>query len=508
MAAGFRNEELSDGVAVRAVTSDSAHIWLRTSRPGQHRIAWWPAEKDGDAGEISFEIPAENDADNTQGIRLPSEGDAFKPMTLYKYRVTTGDHVVGEGRFRTFPEGPADSPKTLSFAILSCNQPFDSEGNVRPDTRQMLRAIYRVLERHNCAFIVNMGDLTYSDMPLSLSLFDPEYFERIAPPGRGELRDCTTAEVRRLYNARQRRFWSLPELRAIAADFPNFNILDDHDIVDNWGSDPAHRRSEWRSVGEGARWSYHDYHATYASHRPEKLPESFHYDFSYGHSSFFVMDIRSERWVDVDEGRLFSPSQEQDFVSFLERTRDQKSVFVVLSVPPVHLPRFLAHMVARLSRNGEDFSDRWSSLGHIDDRNRFMRRLREHQRKHPEQRFVLLAGDIHVGCAHEIRWSDDGASVYQLISSGFTNRVGRLVQAGARWLMHLNSGLNPGDDAPTADVHRIRGVEGRKENPYAALNVGIVQVSVDDPDKPASLEYFLYGHDGDEPVCVYQTPPL
>ena len=510
MNSGFQNEEMGDAVAVGGVTSGAARLWLRARSPGAYVATWWRDGEPAGVQRLEVVVPGEDESDHTLSFTIPGEHGALRPITRYRFRITSteDDRVVGEGRFETAPAGAADAPTSFSFAIMSCNQPFDGEGAVREDARQMLRAARKALEAHDCKFIVMMGDQIYSDMPAARSLFNPKYFRQVAPEGRSRLHDCLTAEVRRLYQQRYRHFGNIPELRDLLRSYPVYTILDDHDIVDNWGSDPAHQSEEWRSIGEGARWAYLDYLGAHQMPRASNLPKSFHYDVSYGPISMFVMDLRSERWTDNDHGQLFSKDQENDLEAFLDRTSDSKVLFFVLSVPPVHLPRALATTAARLTRDGEDFSDRWSSPGHVDDRDRFMHRIRAHQKAHPEQRHVLLAGDIHVGCAHEIIWSDDGERIYQFISSGITNRVGRPIQIGAQWLMRLNRSFNTLDGSVTARVLSLRGIEGRSQNPYGRLNLGIVRVDMSAPATPASLEYFLYGHDGDDPVCAYQTPPL
>lgn len=510
MATGFHIPELTDGVTVSAVGPHSARLWIRTVRPGRCRVRWRAEENDADAGEVTETVPDDSRFDNTHRFRIPPPGHQLRPLTRYRYSITSVEdgRTIGEGGFETMPADRSAAPSSFSFAIASCNQPFDAKGRVRPDSREMLRATKTVLEQHDCKFLILMGDQMYSDMPLDLSLFDEDYFARVAPEGRERLLDCTADEVRALFQARYRTFCGLPELRAILSSIPTYTIVDDHDIVDNWGSDPAHRTAEWRALGEGARWSYYDYQAGHLESKPERLPKSFHYEITYGHTSIFVTDLRSGRWVESDGGELISKEQWADLDAFIANRQEQKALFIVMSVPPVHLPRFLSETIARISPSGEDFSDRWSSLAHVDDRDRVLKGLHRHQIENPNQRLVILAGDIHVGCAHEIRWHRETRSVHQLISSGLTNRVSKPIRIGARLLMRLNRSVATRDGELKADVRSLRGIAGRRKNPYADLNVGVVRVGTDGPAGAASVEYLLYGHEGDRPVCVYQSPKL
>lgn len=507
----FQNQQMEDAVSVGSVGPHRARLWMRAGSPGRHRVRWWPEDaKPTEGSELIVEIPEDPLSDHTFRCKIPKGDEQLRPLTRYRFRIASlqDDRLIGEGAFETAPAAPEDTPSSFSFAVMSCNQPFDAKGQIRPDAPEMLRATRAALAQHDCKFILMMGDQMYSDMPVDLSLFDSDYFASVAPPGRERIHDCTVDEVRRLFQERYRHFGSLPELREIVSNYPCYTIIDDHDIVDNWGSDPAHQNEEWRSIGEGARWAYFDYQAAHLDEPMGVLPRSFHYEITYGHTSFFVMDLRSERWVTSDEGELYSARQAEELEAFLKRNHRQRALFLVLSVPPVHLPRFLAAGAARLSQSGEDFSDRWSSLAQVDDRDRFLKRIREHQRNHPHQRLSFLAGDIHVGCAHELDWGSAANSVYQFVSSGLTNTEAKIFRIGARLLMRMNRQVDTLDGELSAAVRRVHGIKGRTKNPYAALNIGIVQMNTETPDRPATIEYFLYGHDGSEPVCVFQSPKL
>lgn len=367
----------------------------------------------------------------------------------------------------------------------------------------MLAAARRCLEARDVKAVFMMGDQMYADLPHALSLFEERYFRRVAPPGRRRIQDCTAAEVRRLYQQRYRLFWNVEGLQEIFATRPCYMILDDHDIVDNWGSDPAHQTPEWEAVGEGARWAYYDYQASRMRPYRPALPAAFHYEVSYGCAATFVMDLRSERRAG-DEGRLYSEAQERDLRAFLQRHASKKVLFFVLSVPPVHLPRLLTQVAARLTPDGEDFSDRWSAPALVRDRDRFLKIIHGHGKRHPEQRIVFLGGDIHIGCVHRIDW-DDGGSIYQLISSGLTHRASLPLRLGAQWLIRLKRRLVTVGGDLGADVRLLGAAARGGENPYGGHNLGIVEVDASAQDGPARLRFLLYGHTGDEPVCVYAS---
>lgn len=153
--------------------------------------------------------------------------------------------------------------------------------------------------------------------------------------------DCTGEEVRRIYQERYRRFWNQPEWKALHAEIPYYPILDDHDIIDNWDSRPEHLTPKWQAVGAGGCMAYFDYQGSRElSSVTGDRPESFHYPIVYGHTAVFVMDLRSNRRAG-DDGQLLGISQEEDPIRFLETHWDKKVLFILISVPVVHLPRFL-----------------------------------------------------------------------------------------------------------------------------------------------------------------------
>ncbi len=505
----FKNGELADMAAVGTIDPHSVRIWLRTEQPGKYRIEWWPCKDENRIAERTAVIPEKNENDNTTSFQLPGNAQGeirLRPLTRYRYRITrySDEAVVVRGIFETAPEHSEATPSPFSIALMSCNQPYDEQGRVQKASLDMLQAVKQCLRAHKTKFVFMMGDQMYSDLPEKLSLFDKEYFSNVAPAGRRQILDCTPTEVRSLYHRRYRHFWNLPDWKAIQAEFPCYPIVDDHDIIDNWGSDPAHEQSEWRSIIEGARMSYFDYQASRLQPSQALLPEEFHYHFIYGHTATFIMDIRSKRRAG-DNARLFSDEQETALKNFLYDHQYHKVLFIVLSVPIIHLPRLAAKIAARITHSGEDFSDRWSSGGHIRDRDRILKILHRHQTKHPFQQMVLLSGDIHIGCVHKILWNRKWPVLHQFISSGITHYPGYFIQLGSRWLIRMNHQILTEDKSLGAKVELVKGIKGHKKNPFGGMNLGIVEIETPSPDAVPRLRFLLYGHRGGEPVRAFAS---
>ncbi|MFO8085285.1 MAG: alkaline phosphatase D family protein [Desulfobacterales bacterium] len=507
----FQVEPLTDMISVGAVDANSARIWMRAAKTGDFVIRWWPEKEKNAVEGYSFNIPEKNDRDNTWSIRIPGDSShsRLEPLQRYQFRITHADkeYVIGDGSFETFPEKAEKTPARFSIALISCNQPFEKDGSLGDDDEKMLIAAYKCLKKHNTKYLLMVGDQMYSDYPRKLSLFNQDYFSTIAPAGKNSILECSVEEIRRIFQLRYRYFRNLPGWRNIHKEIPVFAIMDDHDIVDNWGSDPSHQNPEWQILGKGALWAYYDYQGSYILPPKDDLPESFHYSFEYGFTATFVMDLRSERRAG-DNGQLFSSKQKNDLIRFLADNEDKKMIFIVLSVPVIHISRRFAKIMAKVTPNGEDFSDRWSSGKQIEDRDRFFRIIHDHQEKNPDQKVFFLSGDIHVGCAHKISWADGVPPLYQLISSAITHKNGPLVQVGAKLLVHLNKEIATEDSQISAKIHPLKGERGYNKNPYAKLNIGILEIESPENRIQPTLRFRLYGHKGYEPVCVYQSPLL
>ena len=494
-------------LAIGAVTSRSARIWMRVREPGRHTLSWTGAHG-GPGGRITLDLSdSPRDLTGSVTIREGLIPDSRHRVTLWR----GNDDALATGSFVTAPADAASAPLKYSIALMSCHQPFAPDGQVAAATEAMLEAVNRVLLEHRVRAVVMGGDQLYSDYPRSASLLDPAHFREVAPPGRAELLDCTADEVRQLFHQRYRHFWNIRGWRELLANYPCYPILDDHEIVDNWGSAEEHGSGKWQAFREGAFQAYADYQGSRVCREHVDTPVCFDYEVVFADVALHVMDLRSNRRVGNDP-QLVSPAQMQAFDSFLERHADKTALFLVLSVPLLHLPQTLTRAAAKITPDGEDFSDRWSSAGHCRDRDRILRLLHAHQERHPRQRIVLLSGDIHIGCLHRISWRDGSPSFYQFISSGVTHDAGRLVQHLSAAIIRGNRRVRvshgDGESDLQARLRLVPGERGARGNPCGSLNVGIVEIERSAPGAPPSLRFLLYSHEGSSPRCRYRSPPI
>ena len=503
----FCNQPIEEMVSVGRIGPHHARLWIRAPAPDPVEIRYW-VEDQPDAVE-SHRVDHQDCAgrDHTFAVDLPppdADPDRqLRPLTRYRYeaRYAGKDDLIGRGRWQTSPGKANPMPEHFALAVLSCNLPFKGDGSASARGAEMLEAAHAAMLDNKVDFTLCVGDQMYTDMPGRLSLFNDDYFRSVAPPGRRRIEDCTADEVRQLLQHRYRHFWNFEGWRSLHSNFACYPILDDHDLVDNWGSHPHHSAPEWAAFSQGARAAYFDYQHQRVAEVAQPPPEDFDYSIDHGGVGVYVMDLRSQRRVGEDE-RTYSNRQEQCFLSWLEANRGRQALFIVLSVPPIHLPRWVARLGRRITPAGEDFSDRWTTAGHLQGRDRLLRHLHAHQRRCPGQRLVILSGDIHIGCVHEIRWHDEARPLVQLISSGITHHVGRFIQEGSklsiRWKRRLFL-----DGKEEARIRLLPGTPGHKHNPYGKLNLGIVECRQE--GDAARMRFKLYGHHGSTPVCVYRS---
>ncbi len=474
----FDDSRAADLVAVGDVRPHSARLWLRAKRPGLHRLELWRTDRPHQIFSASFDVSDDPARDGTKSFQLPDDfaGAAeLTPGTAYGFRIVRERpvEVVGEGCFETAPAAIDFAPERFSIAFMSCHQPFREDGTPHPKSLAMLAMLRDAFEARAVKRVIMLGDQMYSDYPASRSLFDPEWFARVAPPGRKSLLECTRAEIRALYQERYRIFWALEDYQKLQCCWPTYAIPDDHELVDNFGSDPEHASDGFRAIHDGALDACYDYQLARILGLPER-PPSLHHSFEYGPFAAFLMDLRSERIADEQRVRIYSPAQLAALARFLADNARRPVVAIGLSVPLVHVPRWVADLGVGLTGESGDAADRWEYAKAKESRDGLLSLLAEHRRRHPEQQLVLLGGDIHAGVVSRIAL-DSADPLVQVVSSGVTNLERPLRRKVAKLVSTLQHETTIGDPPYAVRARLLRGERGHSVNPYAGLNVAILE---------------------------------
>ncbi len=519
--AKFASHQLKNMIGVGITGPHWVRLWMRTDVAGPHEVQIFG----GKLGQqvLRAMVPAGQPGDKTMAITYPrsSENPPLDPLTRYGYRIvrTSDGTPLGEGSFETSPASDEKTPSKVVIALMSCHQPFSDRGTVTPEADRMLRLLPRILQENKVKFVIPCGDQIYADDPGVFSLLKNPYLIRQVVPGKTKISQCNVDEIRRLYDMRYRTFWSLDPIRKMYANYPCYPAMDDHEIMGDWGSSPEHARPDHQDILKGATGAYLDYQASSVLPPTTNVPASFHYHFSYGNIGVFVMDIRSHRSLDPSYP-LFSATQFSDLRTFLRNNGNKKVLFIVSSVPVVHLARLLTDIGVKvinpiLSVFGKDidFPDHWSYKKNIPARNAFLSLLHEHQMAHPKQRVAILSGDVHIGNAFRIVWQGQNhPRLYQFTSSpisalfrGFEADVTTL---GPKLLSSISSPATPFGRACSGEVDLLRGEQGtNSQNPYIGLNLGLIEVQRSGDGDISTLKFKLIGYHPkeDRPVTYFES---
>lgn len=236
----------------------------------------------------------------------------LRPGALYAYLLKVvpaegAEHVVTQGRFRTFD---AD-PKRMNIAFGSCHRPSSEE------TLGRWKALARRSDQ-DALFLV--GDQIYGDG-----------IERLWPkvtPG-----EMTYADWLETYIRRYNQMFAYQPMRDALRSRPTYMIFDDHEVDDDWGTDPIAAPHRLEAALEAYKIFQH-------SRNPNGLaapPYDFHY--RRGRAAFYFTDSRTARRFGADYPVL-GVDQHQRLLAWAKsaEVRAADLVFVIVPVPPAILP--------------------------------------------------------------------------------------------------------------------------------------------------------------------------
>lgn len=502
-------------LAVGRVGPRSVRFWLRSPGGGPHVLELWPEEHPSRRNSWTFELPPSPATDWTYALDAPEELRArLEPCTRYRLRVTRRDDLfVGEAGFDTAPETFAQTPSRFTVGLMSCHQPFDEDGSPRPGGLAMLKAARTALDRSQARFLLQCGDQFYADYPVSQSIFSRDVLARMGSPHES-IFSCDRDTVRRLYQARYRWCWGMPEYLALQSQTATYPMLDDHEVIDNWHSQDEHLDPRFTPVRQGARAAYEDYqHARVAGRAPFD-ESSYHYAFDWGAVGVFVMDVRSQRVPELDhrDGQVCGEAQLRDLTRWLQAHREYPVVLLVASVPLFFMPGWLAFLAGRLIHKVDgDAHDRWSHPQFVHERSRLLSILHAHQQQAPQQKLLICSGDVHVGYVTRCRWKGTPEVVtHQLVSSAITHEMTSRDRAFGRWVPRTQQSVHTGHDHERGRLDLIgEGRHQRFHQPVGALNIGLIEIELEKGQ--ATLNLKLVGSDEQspgEPVTRLETYPF
>jgi len=366
-------------------------------------------------GTLTIDDPFPNDesvSDETLARRLPRPNEADWFTDLLKLKAETS-----EARFETFPETIDD----LSFILGSCRYPGILWKVKEAD--QIFGPIWQEAQGKGSAivgdptargptrFVLMVGDQIYADM-----------LNRNIPMARAD----TFAEFQERYVTA----FGSRNMRALLRQIPNYMILDDHEIEDNWSQDRISDVAS-REVFNLAISAYLSYQW---SHGPRTYGRRLFYQFECGGYPFFVLDTRTQRFKDEVPGSLadnhllgrrslhplVDPSQLDILLQWLKAS-DQKIPKFIVSAS-VFVPNPVS---AREGRRGTDEqkakwkedSDSWPAFPNT--RKAILQFIVDND----IQNVIFLSGDIHCSNVAKITFTGTDAAAdlkaFSITSSAF-----------------------------------------------------------------------------------------
>lgn len=301
-------------------TQQSARLWFNlngTIKPDQRYVLEVLEQGSGAENIVStIVLPVDTARDNTAIVTV----QGLQPDTTYRYRAMrrspqnlnmpgAGRQVI-HGTFRT----EAVSKDELSFVFASCHKPTHQDS---------LKRWEALTGRDDYDLMLLMGDQLYADD------VDKAF---------GHLR--WSERFRAAYN----RFWVYQPMREVMRRTPMYMILDDHEIIDDWGGVEVNQ--ERLKAGLEAYRLYQQVHGPNGLSNQEKM----HYHFYRGPAAFFMLDVRTHRSLKPESvaSPILGKDQLLDLYNWTQdaRTRACDVIFVVAPVPIAYLPvEELRHLI-------------------------------------------------------------------------------------------------------------------------------------------------------------------
>lgn len=321
----------------------------------------------------------------------------------------------------------ADVSGDLGIAFVSCNG--QEADDLTRDPAQRNRLWADLLRRHRddpFHLMLQGGDQIYADEVLNA---DPmlKAWRRNRPASRAPLSQADRDRLAHRLNAafldRYLATLGQPETAALMAEVPSFNMWDDHDICDGWGS--LRREQLDCDIGRllfdiARRWFLIFQTGAAPDAPPEAAPDrtgrSLTLHVPLPGLDLIAPDLRSERRPEIVMGDAGWPA----FEAALARARAPRSL--ILSSVPALGPRLslveaAMHYIPRAQKYEDDLRDQWQSRWHRPEWRRFLRALTDHHEAGHST--TLLSGEIHL--ATRATMAAPGGPVHQLVASGISH---------------------------------------------------------------------------------------
>lgn len=351
------------------------------------------------AGSLTLDDAVANDE-----IVDSTELDGILPPASAFIDDLAGSRFAGcEASFRTYQDiaDPRKPAKRMSFLLGSCRYPGILWKRKHSD--RIFGPMLSQARDGGASFVLMVGDQIYADM-----------LSRHVPIG--------LADTYEEFQERYHSAFGSRNMRALLRNVPNYMILDDHEIEDNWVQDRINDRHK-RMLFNIAIGAYCSYQWT---HSPRNYGKRLYYDFACQGYPVFVLDGRTQRTKEDDPDSLDDnhmlgrkayagddPGQLERLLTWLRRQQSERNdvpKFIVTA--SVFVPNGIRSTKGDRQKND---SDSWPAFPNT--RRAILRCIVENE----VQNVVFLSGDIHCSNVAEMSFSGPAAKLkaFSITSSAF-----------------------------------------------------------------------------------------
>ncbi|KAK2166162.1 hypothetical protein LSH36_41g11018 [Paralvinella palmiformis] len=378
-------------------------------------------------------LEVDDDADVTMELKISGKSHSRKKSlraktpTVYEFdglqENKTYQILVPEvskkhlGEVRTLPL----DIKKINVAVVSCDL---AKLQSKVD---MWERLYYDGRRDDVQILMHIGDNVYIDEEVSYDMTNQELIEdesrllnakkvdqnipyvRARSVLSGLSQDdweSKRQEILEIYRDKYRRVWGRPSKARCLAHFSNLMILDDHDIRDDFGSEPQDGDPDHKEyfLGHIALQVYHEYQRQLwdpdVMSKREELYNEF-YCITHGPLGILMLDARMITSCympkrDPGDDTYYGKEQTADFRRQFAGNGEVRLWLIAASLPLMFLKRKINELAER-TKIADDMAG-FINVHHKSDFVPMLDMFRKwKERRGPGSDIMILAGDVHIG---------------------------------------------------------------------------------------------------------------
>ena len=355
--------------------------------------------------------------------------------------------------------------KKVNVAVVSCDL-----AKLQSKVDMWDRLFYRG-KRDNVHILLHIGDNVYIDEEVSYNMTNQELIENEAVllnpkkvdqnipyvKARSVLAgvpkdqwDSKRDEILEIYRDKYRRVWGRPSKAKCLSHFSNLMILDDHDVRDDFGSEPQDGDPDHKEyfLGHVALQVYHEYQRQLwdpdIMSKRDSLYNEF-YTITHGPLGIIMLDARMQTSCykpkrDPGDDTYYGKEQTADFQRQFATNKDVRFWIIAASLPLMFLKKKINELAEK-----SGIADDMAGFINVHHKGDFipmldMFRLWK-ERRGPGSDIVVVAGDVHTGGFTDIYHKQGGKKnlvCRQITTSPICNKPWKFTEFKAiRTLMRL-----------------------------------------------------------------------